>query len=101
MNKFSQLNIKAPERGFEGQKIKMNKILGKEIIVYFYKITDSKAFPDRGTGKCLQLQIEHAGEKHVLFTGATGLIQTIQLIPEDAFPFATTIEEQGDRFLFT
>lgn len=103
MNRFSQFDIKAPERGFEGDKIKISKILNREIVVHHYKIADSKvkAFQEKGSGKCLHLQISFGGEMHVVFTSGTALIEVILQIPADKFPFTTTIIEQNDRFIFT
>jgi len=101
MNNFSQFNIKSTTKGFEGDKIKMSKILNREIVVHHFKIEDSKVFKDRGSGKCLHLQISFNNEKHILFTGSSGLIETIQQVPEIGFPFTTTIIEENDRFSFT
>ena len=103
MNRFSQFNIKVPTKGFEGNKIKMARILNREIVVHAFKIEESKvpAFKEKGTGKCLHLQISSNGEMHVVFTSASGLMETIQMVPEDKFPFTTIIVEENDRFKFT
>ena len=101
MKSFSQFNIKTTAPGFEGGKIKISRLIGKEIIVYYFKIEDSKVFKDRGTCKCLQLQISLNGEKHVVFTSSSGLIEAIQLVPENELPFSTVIIQEGDRYLFT
>ena len=101
MNKFSEFNIKVTEKGFQGDKIKISKIIDKEIEVHQYKITDSKVFRDRDTGKCLQLQISINGQMHVVFTGASGLIEQIQKVPESGFPFTTVIIEENERYKFT
>jgi hypothetical protein len=101
MNSFSQFNIKEISRGFEGNKIKMSKILNREIIVHHFKIEDSKVFKEKGSGKCLQLQISVTNEKHVVFTSSSGLIEVIKQIPGEGFPFTTTIIEENDRFKFT
>jgi Tat protein secretion system quality control protein TatD with DNase activity len=103
MNRFSQFNIKAPERGFEGDKIKISRILNREIVVHHFKIADSKVkeFKEKGSGKCLHLQISFNNEMHVVFTSGTALIEVIQQIPEDKFPFTTTIVEENDRYKFT
>ena len=103
MKKFNQFNIKPPVKGFEGDKIKMSKILGREIIVHAFKIVDStvKEFQDKGSGKCLHLQIEVNDEKRIVFTSSMGLIDTIEQIPVDGFPFTTTIVRDNDRFMFT
>jgi hypothetical protein len=101
MNSFSQFNIKTTTKGFEGDKIKIAKILNREIIIHDFKIDDSKCFKDRGTGKCLQLQISINNEKHIVFTSSSGLIDAIHQVPKDSFPFTTTIIEENDRFIFT
>jgi hypothetical protein len=101
MNSFSQFNIKTNTKGFEGDKIKISKILNREIVVYDFKIDDSKCFKDKGTGKCLQLQISLSDQKHIVFTSSSGLIEAIHQVPENGFPFTTTIIEDNDRFKFT
>jgi hypothetical protein len=101
MNSFKQFNVKAPSKGFEGDKIKMSKILNREIVVHDFKLEPSKVFGDRGSGKCLHLQISFNNEMHIIFTGAGGLIDMIEQVPKSGFPFSTTIVQEGDRFLFT
>lgn len=101
MKKFSQFNIEVTSKCFVGDKIKMAKVLNREIVVHDFRIEDSKIFLDRGTGKCLHLQISINDEKHILFTSASGLIEAIQQVPADDFPFTTTIIEENDRFKFT
>ena len=102
MNSFSQFNIKpSTSKGFDGDKIKMSKILNREIIVHDFRLEDSKVFKDKGTGKCLHLQISFSNVKYVVFTSSGGLIEAIQQIPSEGFPFSTTIIEDNDRFKFT
>ena len=101
MKTFSQFNIQSANKGFEGDKIKMSKILNREIVVHHFKIEDSKVFKDRGSGKCLHLQISFNNEKHVIFTSSSGLIEAIQQVLEDGFPFTTTIIQDNERFMFT
>jgi hypothetical protein len=101
MNKFSQFNIKTTINTFEGDKIKISKILNREIVVHGFKIDDSKVFKERGSGKCLCLQISVNDKKHIVFTSSSGLINTITQVAENDFPFSTVIIEENDRFLFT
>jgi hypothetical protein len=101
MNSFSQFNIKQTTKGFEGDKIKISRILNREIVVHHFKIGDSKVFKERGSGKCLCIQLSMNNEKHIVFTSAGGLIETIQQVPENGFPFSTTIIEENDRYVFT
>ena len=102
MKRFSDFNIQPLKRKFLGSKIKVSRILGKEISVDDYKIEDSKIFKDeqRG-GKCLHLQITLGGEKRVVFTGAAGLINSIQQIPKNELPFTTKIIEVEERYEFS
>lgn len=100
MNSFSQFNIKPQTKGFEGDKIKISKVLNREIVVHDFKIEDSKVFK-QGSGKCLHLQIEMNQQKHVVFTSSSGLMDAINQVPKTGFPFKTTIIEDNDRYLFT
>ncbi len=101
MNSFSQFNIKTTTKGFEGDKIKMSRILNREIVVHHFKLEDSKVFKEKGSGKCLYLQISFNNSKHIVFTSSSGLIETILQVPEKGFPFTTTIVEDNDRYMFT
>jgi hypothetical protein len=99
MKKFNELGVKPSLKTFQGDKIGIKKLLNKEISVFDYKIEPSK-YPDKGNGKCLYLQIEVGGEKRVLFTGSGVLMDTIEQIPKDQFPFSTTIIEESERYEF-
>jgi len=97
MKKFSDLSINQPSKGFTGDKIKIGRVLNKSIVVHDYKITPSKF----NTGDCLFMQISIADQMHVLFTGSQVLLETIQKIPKDGFPFETTIVEEDERYQFS
>lgn len=99
MKKFSELGIENSTSGFIGDKIKIDRILNREIIVHEFEIKDSKF--DNGSGKCLYIQIELDGNKRVLFTGSVVLMDTIQKIADDDFPFTTKIIKDNDHFEFT
>ena len=100
MNEFKDFGIKTTSKSFVGDKIKMSKILNKKIAVIDFKMSDSK-YTDKGNGKCLQLQIEVSETKHVVFTGSAFLMETIEKIPKEKFPFTTTIVEENERYEFT
>ncbi len=100
MKKFKDFQIKPAEQSFVGDKIKMSKILNREIAVHDYRVVDSN-YSDKGPGKCLHLQISHDKEKRVVFTGSKSLIEAIQQIPKAELPFTTTITEENERFQFT
>lgn len=103
MKQFKDFNIEKPVKMFSGDKIKMSKILNREIIIHDYKIEPTKIENNKtkGTGKCLYLQIAIGEVMHVVFTGATKLMETIAKIPKTELPFSTTIVEENERFEFT
>lgn len=96
MIKFSELGIKPVVNHFTGDKVKLSKILNKEIIV-----TDFNVKPSQFKGSVLQLQIEIDSKKHVVFTGSTVLIDQIDKVPKASFPFKTTIVEENEHYEFT
>lgn len=98
MKSFKDFGIKAEHHAFKGEKIKIDRLLNVEIIVYAHKIEPSKQKP--GTN-LLTLQIELNGERRVVFTGATILQQQIKQIPQEDYPFTTTIIKNADALEFT
>lgn len=100
MINFKDLGIKVSAKGFEGEKIKTERILNKQITVEAYKIVTSK-FTEKGNGRCLHLQITIDGNKRVWFTGSANLMEVIEQVPKDKFPFQTTIVKENERFEFT
>jgi hypothetical protein len=99
MKQFKEFGIKPKQQGFTGDKIKMSKVLNREIVVLDYKIEDSKY--GNGAGKCLYLQIEINDTKHVMFTGSKSLIDMIDQVPKSNFPFRTTIIKENEIPEFT
>ena len=98
MTAFKDLGIKAELSTFTGDKIKIDKLLNAEISVLDYKIEDSKV--KAGT-KLLILQLVKSGTHHVLFTGSTILMQMIEKVPKDKFPFTTIIIKESEHLEFT
>lgn len=96
MKSFKDLGIRSEQQGFTGDKIKISKILNREIVVEAHKVTNSKF-----DGSCLHLQIKIGETKHVVFTGSAHLMAMIAQVPKDAFPFKTTIVEENERYEFT
>jgi hypothetical protein len=99
MNTFKDLNVKIEKQGFVGDKIKIDRIFNREIVVEGYKIVDSK-YPEKGNPKCLHLQIILGNNRHVVFTGSMMLMDQIKQIPATSFPFKTTIVKENERFEF-
>lgn len=98
MINFSDLGIKPKENFFTGDKIKLERVINTEVIIKAYKIEDSIKKP--GT-KYLTLQIIRNREENVIFTGSNNLIYMIEQVPEDKFPFKTTIIKENQQYQFT
>lgn len=98
MNNFKNFNIKPSLTGFTGDKIKIDRVLNTEIVVYSYDIKDSTV--KAGT-KLLTLQISKGDTKHIIFTGSRVLQDMIQQVPKENFPFRTTIVRESERLEFT
>jgi len=100
MKRFGELGITAPKKGFVGNKIKMGKILNKEVKILSYAIEPSN-FKDKAEGERLALQLEVDGEKRIAWSGSSYLKEMIQKVPESNFPFLTTIKEVDEHHEFT
>lgn len=98
MNNFKDFNIKPNITAFVGEKIAVQKLFNLPIVVMDYKIGPSKQ--TEGT-QLLTLQIEKAGEKRVVFTGSTVLIDQIERVPKNSFPFKTIIKGDNEYYEFT
>ncbi|WBS75693.1 hypothetical protein PF438_04195 [Elizabethkingia meningoseptica] len=98
MKNFKEFNIVPTFTAFVGDKIKLSKVINTEIIINDYKIKDSEKRP--GT-KYLTLQITRKGEKEVIFTAAKTLMDMIEQVPKDEFPFMTTITQDDQMYQFT
>lgn len=98
MKSFKDFGITPTLKNFVGDKIKIDRIVNREIIVHEFRLQDSKF--EKGHGKCLHLQIEINGTKHVVFTGSSVLMDMIQKVPQSEFPFKATIEKFNDHFEF-
>jgi len=101
MKNFSQLNIKtSTQASLQGEKININQVIDREIVVHKYNLKPSK-FPKDNYDKCLHIQIEYKGQPRVLFSTSRYLIDQIEQA-KDLLPFKTTIVERQDKsLLFT
>ncbi len=99
MNCFKEFGIKVSSKGFEGDKIKIDRVMNKQIVVEYFKIESSKY--EKGNGKCLCLQIIIDNTKRVVFSGSSSLMEMIEKVPGNGFPFTTTIVKENERFQFT
>lgn len=99
MKQFKDFGIKPKAQSLVGDKIKMSKLLNRVITVYDFRVEDSKY--GGNSSKCLYLQIELNGNKHVVFTGSKSLMEMIEQVPKTSFPFTTTIIQENERLEFT
>ena len=79
-------------------EVKLDDILGKEIIVTGFNVNKSKYH--NNSGNCLKLQFEHDGTKHVLFTGSNVLINQIERYQSE-IPFISTIIKVDKFYTFS
>lgn len=103
LKSFKDFHIKTETKGLEGDKIKISKLFDREITVERFRLEPSK-YPGKGNSdKCLWMQILLNGNRHVVFTGSSVLTEKIKQIPDDGFPFTTTIVKnpQTEHFDFT
>ena len=96
---FKDFKIEIKTKNFTGDKIAIDRIINCEIQVHDMKIENSKY--EKGNGKCLCLQIVFNGDKRVLFTGSTRLMEQIEKVPVDGYPFIATIIKEDKQFKFT
>ena len=89
----------AKEELLEGEKIKLDSVVGKEIVVLSYRLSNSK-FTDSKTGNYVTIQIEIESEKKVIFT-ASGVLSDQCKRYEKQMPFRTTIKKIQKYYTFT
>ena len=93
----------AQETPIAGSKIKLERILNREIVVTGASVRDSKFKGDARDGekpKYLLLQFELDGEQHMTTTGSVVLIDQIERY-KDHIPFRATIVRTGTYFTFS
>lgn len=98
MNNFKDFGIKPNNNNFVGEKIQIQRVLNQLITVLSYKIGPSK---QRQNTELLTLQIEKSGDKRVIFTGSSVLIDQIKQVPQSGFPFETVIRKDNEYYEFT
>lgn len=98
MNKFSDFNIASSV--LLGDKVKLEDVMNVDIEVHAFKIVASK-HPKPGYEKCLHLQIKLNEKDCVLFTSSNVLINMIDKVPADGFPFKAKIVKSGKCLRFT
>jgi hypothetical protein len=79
------------ERPFSGDKVRLNDLINKEIILLRYKIRPSK-YKDKGD-RCatVQFKYDESGEEKIFFTGSSVIIDQLEKYGEK-LPFMTVIK---------
>lgn len=95
---FKELGIVPVTKGFVGDKISINAVLNMEIIVERFQIGPSKF---AGKDDRLDMQIIFEGKQRVLWISSKTLIDMINRVPENKFPFKTKIIMNNKRPEFT
>ena len=98
MKKFKEFGIKPTATSFVGDKVNIEWVLNKPIIIHDFKIEPSKYGADKKR-VCLQVSIDN--KKHIIFSGSGSLMDMIQQVPKNEFPFESTITKEDKRFQFT
>ncbi len=99
-NKFGDFKIDTSSTALLGKRIEIEEVFNKTIMVHKFRIVDSKYPKEKAANKCLHLQISIEGTYHVVFTISNALIDQIQQVPKEGFPFETKITKNNRRFQF-
>lgn len=98
MNSFKDFGINTESaKSFAGPKIKIKKVLNKQIVIKDFKIEPS----DYENKQRLTLDIEFEGNNHIIWTNSKYLQELIQKVDRAKLPFTTTIIEENERLLFS
>ena len=84
----------------DGDKIKIDELLNREILVIGYRVTESKYENKKNSKKCLTLQFDLNGKRHIAFTGSNVLLDQI-IKYKDEIPFLATIKKVDRYFTFS
>ena len=89
------------EQAFEGEKVKVDNLLNKEIIVLKFKVRQSK-YEDSNSKNCVTVQFcEPDNEtKRIFFTGSCVIMDLLKKY-ENQLPFKTTIKKIDRYYTFT
>ena len=99
MKNFGEFNIKPKTKGFVGDNIKIGNVLNLNIIVEDFKKGPSKI---EGKGLRLDMQIILNNTQRVVWVSSNSLIEMIESVPKEDFPFkAKIIKESSGRLVFT
>lgn len=96
MKSFSDFGITS-KKSFVGNKIYIEDLLQKEIIIEFFEIRPSRK---NDGSECLYMQIKLAGEDRVVFSSSTFLMNPLKQLSDTDFPFKATIVKINRHYEF-
>lgn len=94
--------VEHTDKPFIGDKVKINDVLDKDIIVEKYKIGESNFAGKYNNESCLTIQFKFLSNPetpHILFTGSSVLIDQCNKYG-DKMPFQTKIVKNNKYFSF-
>ncbi len=101
IKKFSDFNIKAPEKVLTGDRINIKKLFGKKITILWIDLRDSK-LEDATSDKCMYFQIIFNNEKRIFWSSSKYLMDAAKEIEQkDGYPVDATINEVDGRYQFS
>lgn len=96
IKKFSDFNDK-DDSFFSGSKLKIDALLGQEILIKSFKVEKSKYGEDR---KVLTIQYMIGEETHISFTGSSVLIDQLEKYKQE-LPFSAIVEKVDKFYTLT
>lgn len=96
MKSFSELGV-TTKKSFVGNKIYIESILEKDIIIEFFDIRPSRK--NDGT-ECLYMQIKIDAVDHVVFSSSKFLMDSLKQIQENDFPIKARIIKINRHYEF-
>lgn len=87
----------AEEEVFDGEKLRLDEILNKEILVTGFRIKDSHQ--KKGT-QYLTIHFEMEGRQHITFTGSTVLMDQLKKYATH-IPFISVIKKINRHYTFS
>jgi hypothetical protein len=99
MLRFSDFAEKE-EMVLDGEKVRIDSILNKEIIIHAFKVRQSKF--ERGCNKCATVQFyeENDERKRIFFTGSSVIISMLEKY-SDKLPFITMVKKIDKYYTFS
>lgn len=89
MNKYT--DIKKDSNNLEGTKISIKDILNKNIIIYAFRTLESRFHSNETIAQFQFAYNENNTNRFVCFTSSKAILNDLQTIPLDKFPFSTSV----------